>query len=474
MRRKQIKQWRCYGGRNGKTPHGETKVSLGQKCKRCGEAQPNVSTSLEKTKPKKDVTLLSLLTVLNIGSGYTTIKGALQMFPVPLAWSIGGVIQTLLFLSTSRYILNHAPKRRWLTILVGSTLSIYTSFFAYYEFLTSEEQKQQALERASTAHESLVFEVYTPIERKVSNLKSEIDTKTQLIQREEAGERPSGLTGCGEECNELKIKREELEDRYNKLLPVANNLSSLFEYRTEGKTPKAILDADIRALSKVPNNCLPEDANFDCLPQKYKQILNPENAEYSEFRNRYIDEDSIYVLLQPYHKIRKLEPPAIAAGVLAIMLDGLIIALGTGIEVSKQKKKIEKRKSDTITLPISGKGSAFLEELLHEIDSKNLTINYKKSQKKDLELSNNKTPYLILLNKINTNLGWVENNKKNNDSEAHWQITSDSNSRKLRDWLISERERLINEEIKDKNKTKASESKKVIFFLPRSPDLNSE
>ncbi|AFZ38320.1 hypothetical protein Sta7437_4892 (plasmid) [Stanieria cyanosphaera PCC 7437] len=471
---KKPKKWRCYGGRNGQPGHKETMVNIRQKCNKCGEDQPNVSTSSEQTKPKKDVTLLALLTVLNIGSGYTTIKGALQMFPVPLAWSVGGVIQTLLFLSTSRYILNHAPKRRWLTILVGSTLSIYTSFFAYYEFLTSEGQKQQALERASTAHDSLVFEVYTPIERKVSNLKSEIETKELRIEEEIAGNRASGLPGCGSICKQLKNEKEELQNRYNKLLPVAKNLKSLFEYQIEGKTPKAIFETDLRALSKVSNDCLPEDPNFDCLPQEYERVLNPRSTDYREFRGKYIDEDSIYILLQPYHKIRKLEPPAIAAGVLAITLDGLIIALGTGIEVSEQKKKRKKNKTDILTLSILGKGSNFIEQLLHEIDSKNLTINYTNSQKKDLQLSENKTSYLLLLNKINTNLGWVENDKRNSSSEAHWQITSDSNSQKLRDWLINERERLINEEMKNDNKTQASKLQKVTFRLPRPQDLSSE
>lgn len=471
MKKKHTGKWRCYGGRNGKPPHGESRlIDKREECPKCGEYHPNYSEISKEVKPQK-ITLLTLLTILNVGSGYTTIKGALQIFPVPLAWSVGGVIQTLLFLSTSRYILDDAPKRRWLTILVGSILSIYTSFFAYYEFLTSEEQKQQAMERASTAHDSLVFEIYTPIERKVSNLKSKIKTKELRIEEEIAGNRASGLPGCGDICKQLKIEREELQDRYNELLPVVNNLKPLFEYQTEEKTPKAIFDADVRALSKVPNDCLPKDPNFDCLPQKYEQILNPKNTEYEEFRNKYIDEDSIYILLQPYHKIRKLEPPAIAAGVLAIMLDGLIIALGTGIEDSKQKKK---SKADTLTLSISGKGSVFLEELLHEIDSKNLTINYINSQKKDLQQSNNKTSYLLLLNKINTNLGWIDNDKINNSAEVHWRITSDSNSRKLRDWLISERERLIKEEMMNYNKNKTSKSQNVTFLLPFSQDLSSK
>ena len=51
---------------------------------------------------------------------------------------------------------------------------------------------------------------------------------------------------------------------------------------------------------------------------------------YEQFRNKYIDEDRIFILLQPYLKSRKLEAPAIAAGILAILLEGLIIFLGTG------------------------------------------------------------------------------------------------------------------------------------------------
>ncbi|MEO0834557.1 MAG: hypothetical protein AAFY16_00855, partial [Cyanobacteria bacterium J06642_3] len=300
-------------------------------------AEKDMESPNEEVKPKINKTLLGALAVLNVTSGYTTIKGALQLFPLPLAWSVGGVIQTLLFFSTSRYILNHAPKRRWLTILIGSILSIYTGFFAYYEFLTGE-QRRTPQQRAEDAHNRLIEEIYNPIKNKIVGLESQIAIKAQRIENEIAGNRVAGLPGCGDICQQLKIEREDVEQNFAQLSPVEETLRPLFEYDLTGKSPEEIFALDIRAIASVPLNCLPQDLEFDCLPEQYES-LDPSSSQYQELRDLYLDQDSTYILLRPFHKIRQREAPAIAAGLLALIVDGLIIALGTGVEIRPQKKK---------------------------------------------------------------------------------------------------------------------------------------
>ncbi|MEM8720600.1 MAG: hypothetical protein AAGE84_15070 [Cyanobacteria bacterium P01_G01_bin.39] len=292
----------------------------------------------EEVKPKIDKILLGALSVLNVTSGYTTIKGALQIFPGFLGYFSGGVIQILLLLLVSGSTLRHAPKLKWLAVASFGVLSIYTSFFAYYEFLTGEEQRQSAQQRAETAHNGLIAEIYTPIENKIVGLESQIAIKAQRIENEITGNRVSVLPGCGDICQQLKIEREDLEQNLAQLSPVEETLQPLFKYDLTGKSPEEIFAADIRAIASVPLNCLPQDLEFDCLPEQYEN-LDPSSSQYQELRDRYLDQDSTYILLRPFHKIRQREAPAIAAGLLALMVDGLIIALGTGVEIHPQKKR---------------------------------------------------------------------------------------------------------------------------------------
>ena len=84
-------------------------------------------------KPKRDIKLLIALTILNIGSGFTTMRGAAQILPRLVGWSSGAAIQALLFLLTSGSTLKHDPFSKWMAVGAFSILSVYTSFFAYYD-----------------------------------------------------------------------------------------------------------------------------------------------------------------------------------------------------------------------------------------------------------------------------------------------------------------------------------------------------
>jgi hypothetical protein len=57
--------------------------------------------SRRKNKPQeeRDIALMVVLTFFNLGSGATTILGAMQILPIKyLAWTLGGAVQLMLFI----------------------------------------------------------------------------------------------------------------------------------------------------------------------------------------------------------------------------------------------------------------------------------------------------------------------------------------------------------------------------------------
>ena len=210
-------------------------------------------------------------------------------------------------------------------------------------------------------------------------------------------------------------------------------------------------------MKAVTDNCLPEEQDFDCLPEEYEGSLDPKNPKYQELRSRYIDEETSIKLLEPYHKIKKGEPPAIAAALFALMVDGLIVALGTAVKIRKRK---EYRK---ITLNLEGKGSAFLAEFLKAIKHTSPTIDLGL-----LQQNIDKGEYPILLRGMAGITKWV----KPSYNPEEWKITPGYASNQLQKWLIEERERHIKEEKKtEKFKLfKSSEARNVTFLLPLEDD----
>ncbi|NER01912.1 MAG: DUF1822 family protein [Okeania sp. SIO3C4] len=100
------------------------------------------------------------LIIVNIVSGFTTISGAVEILSRYLGWYFGASIQALLFLLTSGFTLKHARWSKWMAIGSFSIISIYTSIFAYYDNLLAETRKKDALNRAISAHQNLVNEVF--------------------------------------------------------------------------------------------------------------------------------------------------------------------------------------------------------------------------------------------------------------------------------------------------------------------------
>lgn len=390
-------------------------------------------------KPQQDIKLLIALIILNIVSGFTTMYGAAQILPKYIGWSGGAAIQTLLLLLTSGSTLKHARWLKWMAVGSFSIISIYTSFFAYYDNLVKETREKEGLNRAISAHRALFNEVFNPIEKKAQQLENEIKTKEKQIKDEVDGRRRSGLVGCGKICKDLKDERENLQIRLNQVKPEVNKLEPLFNYDLEGKEPQQIFDADRKALAQVKAKCLPTEPDFICLPEKYNGSLDPLNPKYKELQLKYFDEDKRIRIIEPFLKIGKGQEEAIAALFIAILVDGCIILLGIGIEIPAKSKKIAK----TITLKIEGTGTEFLDKLLETIDNK---------EEIDPALfKKNHTEYYKLLQSLYNETKWIEKNE-----EKKWVILDEE---KFTSWVIKESEKLIN------NKHQ-NNSNIVTFYLP--------
>jgi hypothetical protein len=467
------KFWKC-SGRGEDWPvkeqrwHMEETIYL-DKCPKCEKPRPKLkpplpkppsdssqdqNTSTESQSEKnwlqdligaqsgKDRTLLVALTILNLGSGFTTIYGAAQILPRLVGVTTGAAVQALLFLLVSGSTLKHSPRLKWLAVGSFSIISIYTSFFAYYDFLTASKAKQDSLSRATSAHQNLVQEVFAPIKGQAEQLEGEIKSKDNQIQQEIAGKRRSGLEGCGQTCKDLKDEREALQVNLDQISPVVNRLEPLFQYNLQGKTAQSIFETDLKALAEVQQNCLPSKPEFVCLPEKYVGSLDPNNPKYNALRSTYIDPEGEIGLLSPFLKIRHGEPPAIAAAIMALLVDGCIILLGAGIEVRQRPQ----------TWPMQlkkGTGSEFLDELLEAIDSSEMTIN-----SRFLQRNENGREYLSLLRNISANTGWIYKS----DEEQLWQIVSTEAEQKLVKWLTEERARQVRIEL-DSKQIKSSVAK---------------
>lgn len=451
--------WTCSGTDNN--PHPQ-RILYKDECPECQRKKPrkrppqapnepgpgpkdpgnNHSVGNREPKPKKDWGLLVALAILNLGSGFTTMHGAAQILPRFVGYSSGAAIQALLFFLVSGSTLRHARFLKWLAVGSFSIISVYTSFFAYYDLLVSKTREEDIVNRANSAHQNLILEVFTPIQDKAKQLQRELDSTERLMEKEVRGERISSERGKGPEYRKLQVQKENLEIKLAQVERVVDGLEPLFQYNLEGKSPQYIFDADRKALAQVRQNCLPAEPKFVCLPDKYVGSLNPQSPKYRELRATYFDEDARIGILAPFLKIVKGEPAAIAAIFMALLVDGCIILLGAGVEVRQRPQEL--------ALGLSGKGSEFLYKLLEAIDVPDRTI-----KDQILAQTQNASEYQKLLQFICVETKWIDKYEGDNN----WLISNDS-AKKLMGWLREERTRQLKLEAQGKS------SDVVVLKLP--------
>ncbi len=441
--------WYCYGDRSeGKEGHPEH-LNTGDKCTYpdCGLPRPLVDESdldtdnpepkrkpsPKEDKPDKDKVLLAALSILNLGSGYTTMVGAAQIFPGLVGWVSGGIIQLVLFLLLSGSAARHAPVHKWLTVAVFSFISVYTSFFAYYDQLTSQEQKIKAYQRAIVASQQVGSDVLAPLEKDVRELKAEISNLEKRRQKEITEGRAARQGGRGPVAIQLETQIEQKELELAKLQPNVQEFQKKFPLPKPGDSPENIFQANIQALQSVPNEYRPE---------KYRGDI------YRSLRPLFFDEDTGIPILTPYRKVMKGEDSAIAAMLLAMGVDGLIIVLGTAID---KRKKIE------VYIPLKGKASGFLQTFYNNINRTTGLITYE-----NLIQDAESEGFHILLDSLrSSDLGWVEVRRDKNREE--WYISQNARD-KFTKWYAEERQYQSEKEVQNLNNPQSSQSMK--FVLP--------
>ncbi|MEO0405718.1 MAG: hypothetical protein AAF289_00045 [Cyanobacteria bacterium P01_A01_bin.135] len=277
---------------------------------------------LEEYKDKK--ILFVTLLMCNLASGTTTVFGAIQIFPKIFVGGVAGTfIQALLFLLTSGQV-KDAPFIRLTSSLFLASLSVYTSFFSYYEQLTSSQQAELAGNLASSAHFNLVEEVFTPIENDIHRLNSEYLEKQKQLAIEIDRGLYTNESGYGPVARQIENESIAIKTQYEQLSSLVNQLKPKFEYELKDLTPEEILIKDKSALASVPSEFRPA------------HLINQESLS----RSQYIDEDQDIPLLAPYHKIKKLEEPALISMGLAIGLDSMIISLGFALSGRRKEEKL--------------------------------------------------------------------------------------------------------------------------------------
>lgn len=241
----------------------------------------------------RDIALLVLLAVLNIGSAYTTIIGARQILPAGLSDMVGAAVQAMLFLMLAGFAMNRSVVRRWMAIGLFAFASIYTSFFTYYEQLAKEADLRVQLDKAMQSHATLVSQVYQPARSRADKLSSEAEAMIDLADREANRGSTTGVKGYGpvarkyaEQGNRMLREAKGLEADVNRLQPH-------FEFDMTGLTPEQVYRNDLEAWQLAPSDWKAE------VP--------------APLRNDYVDLTAQVALLTPYNRVRSGEMPALTA-----------------------------------------------------------------------------------------------------------------------------------------------------------------
>ena len=291
-------------------------------------APPNPQRA-EGGRTQTDRVLLFLLIFLNIGSAYTTVVGAREILPRPMSDVIGLTVQLMLLITLAGFAAKHAPIRKWFVVGVLACASVYTSFFAYYNRLAAEADANAAMDMALQAHAAFVSDIYQPTLSKITQLEQESSELYDQSRREGTSGLTTGVVGFGPVAKKYAAEARAKEVEAARLKADLNRLQDRYEYETEGLTPDQIYGQDLAAWQISPDHWKEE-------------VPAPE-------RGLYIDLEQEVKLLTPFHKIKRGEAPAIAGLLLALLVDGVAILLGTAIH-SRGRPALESMGRQTVSL----------------------------------------------------------------------------------------------------------------------------
>ena len=264
----------------------------------------------------RDWVLIILLALLNVGSAYTTVLGARQILPDGMADVIGFSVQVMLFLMLAGFAVREALFQRWVAITVFAGISIYTSFFTYYQELAKDADEQQQLDGALQTHAAFVSSIYQPARSRIDKMTAEAEGLFDLARLEAERGGTTGVKGYGPKAKAYADEGTEMKRLADGLNADLERLEPHFEYETNGLTPDDVYRKDLEA--------------WQLTPAEWK-----ENVPIP-VREDYVDLSASVALLTPYNRIMEGDMPAMTALGLATMVDGLSIFLGTAILVRRR------------------------------------------------------------------------------------------------------------------------------------------
>jgi hypothetical protein len=356
------------------------------------------------TKPKKsieDQVLIAMILCMTLGSGYTTVMGAKEIFPTEGSGILVGFgAQVILFLLLTNLVLKATPFRKWSIVAILASFSVYTSYFAYYSNLASGENAQKAYDRAIAAHQSFKSTFYTPLKARLETATNKRENFETQRKKELSGEGATLQKGPGDETKKYAEKVVATDSEIAEL-KVIDTIKGLFEYETKSLQPEEILDKDRKAFAAIPPHLLPAE---------YKNTTPIK-------REVYIEGLSGVKFLLPISRIKQGDKAAQLSLFFAAMVDGVMLLLSSAVDVNKSRRLKKtalatsnfiydfkdsvatviqawdkdgvpfqydrtshetdglEHAADYVSIKLQGKGTEFLESFLESIDWRTLIIN---------------------------------------------------------------------------------------------------
>lgn len=390
-------------------------------------------------------------------------------------------IQVTLLILVLFQAAKESPIRKWFSVIVITVISIYASFFSFYNQLAKAKQEiNKETATATQVHNDFVRKVCTPIFDDFKKLEDENKNYGDRIKNEKDGEGETGVKGIGDKARSLMKKQESIQDEIRNLKQAAIAAQELLNFSVTEKTANQIFRADSDAANKIGAKFL----------EKYKA---PKLA-----RKDYIESDQI-TFVTPYNKIMKeRNKNAIVSLFMALTIDGLALILGSAIDPQKSnlfriftdfcvdmirgikkailtifstlRKEVEPyptpeadglKDSITVNFLLDNKGSEFLVKFYESIDFQTHIIDVN-SLIKNEEDSTFKIGYRLLLDTMKSPpLRWIEidsRKRQGGDSKGEQWRVSDAHYPSMNRWLAGQ----INEQL---NKEKSGASVEFLLEL---------
>lgn len=267
--------------------------------------------------------ITSILCVFQGISLSTTVKGAHIIFPksasitlvgtslsfqlIPLV--LGSAVQFALILLLIVRARSQSTVRRWSMIILLTLVSIYTSWFCFYDGLLGGELTDNSPKKIQ-AHESLKNQVYTPLKAEHDNLQKQLATVKKRWDDEVKGLR-SGIPSIGPEAWKINEERERIENKLNQIEGIITNENIARAFTLSPEDIKKMPAKEVYDLGMVAWSSIPTSYKNNAPEPQFPDYENPE------------------ALLLPLKRLNDGNEEAIAALGIAAFVDSSSLVLGS-------------------------------------------------------------------------------------------------------------------------------------------------